>query len=202
MMKLYYLPGACSLASHICLIEAGIPHQAIAVDRQKRTADGGNFLDITAKGYVPALVLDDGQVLTESGALLPYIGTLNPTAKLIPQPGSLAHFRVTEWCAYINSEVHKNHGPLFRPGSTDEQKTAAREAVLQRYAFIENAMGDHPFITGEDFTVADAYLYVTLSWAARVAIDVSGLPRIRAFFQRCTARPSVIAARADEGLPA
>ena len=198
MMKLYYLPGACSLASHICLIEAGIPHQAIAVDRQKRTAEGGNFLDITPKGYVPALVLDDGQVLTESAALLPYIGTLNPTARLIPQPGSLAHFRVTEWCAYINSEVHRNYSPLFRPTTTDEQKAAAREAVLQRFAYVETQLGEHPYLTGDDFTVADAYLYVTLSWADRVGLDLSALPRVSALLQRCAARPAVIAARAEE----
>ena len=202
MMKLYYLPGACSLASHICLIEAGVPHQAIAVDRQKRTADGGNYLDITPKGYVPALVLDDGQVLTESAAVLPYIGTLNPTANLIPPPGTLAHFRVTEWCAYLNSEVHRNYGPLFRPTTTDEQKAAAREAVLQRYAYVEGQLGERPYLTGEQFTVADAYLYVTLSWAARVGLDLSGLPKLQAYLQRCAARPAVVAARADEGLPA
>ncbi len=201
-MKLYYLAGACSLASHISLIEAGIAFEPIAIDRQKRTADGQDYNDITAKSYVPALVLDDGEVLTESTALLPYIGGLNPAAKLIAAPGTLAHFRVTEWTAYVGSEIHKNFGPLFRPGSTDEMKATARETVLKRLAYIEAALGDKPYLTGDDFTVADAYLYVTLSWAGKVAVDLGGLPRLQAFLARCSARPSVQAARKAENLPA
>jgi hypothetical protein len=125
-MKLYYLPGACSLASLISLKEAGVPVQAIAVDRQKRTADGQDFLSISAKGYVPALVLDNGEVLSETAALLPYIGQMDPTGKLIPPAGTLGHFGVAEWCAYVNSEVHKSFTPLFRPGSTDDMKAAAK----------------------------------------------------------------------------
>ena len=113
-MKLYYLPGACSLASHISLIEAGVAVQPIAVDRQKRTADGQDFLSISPKGYVPALVLDDGQVLGETAALLPYIGQMDARGTLIPPAGTLGHFRVAEWCAYVNSEVHKSFTPLFR----------------------------------------------------------------------------------------
>lgn len=201
-LKLYYLPGACSLASHISLIESGIAFTAVAVDRQKRTSEGGDYLAVTPKGYVPALVLDSGEVLTESSALLPYIGGLNPAAGLIAAPGTLQHFRVTEWCAYVSSEVHKNHTPLFRPGSTDEQKDAARAAVLQRYAYIESTLGDKPYLTGDAFSVADAYLYVTLSWAARVAIDLTSVPKVAALFARAKARPSVIAARQAEGLPA
>jgi len=201
-LKLYYLPGACSLASHISLIEAGVAFTPVAVDRQKRTSEGGDYLAVTAKGYVPALVLESGEVLTESAALLPYIGALNPASDLIPAAGTLGYFRVTEWCAYMCSEVHKNHTALFKPGSTDEQKDAARTAVLQRYAFIESTLGDKPYLTGDAFTVADAYLYVTLSWAARVAIDLTSVPKVAALFARAKARASVIAARQAEGLPA
>lgn len=201
-MKLYYLPGACSLASHICLIEAGIACDAIAVDRQKRTADGKDFLSISAKGYVPALVLDNGEVLTETAALLPYIGELNPAARLIPSPGTLGHFRVAEWTAYVNSEIHKSFTPLFRPGSTEEMKVEARQNVVKRLALVEATLADRPFLTGADFTVADAYLYVTLSWTGLVGVDLSGLPRTAGFLQRCAARPAVQAARKDEGLPA
>jgi glutathione S-transferase len=201
-MKLYYLPGACSLASHICLIEAGLAVDAIAVDRQKRTADGKDFTTISAKGYVPALVLDNGEVLTETAALLPYIGGLNPAARLIPPAGTLAHFRVAEWTAYVNSEVHKSFTPLFRPDSTEDMKQAARENVLKRLGYIEAGLGDKPFLTGNDFTVADAYLYVTLSWTGLVGVDLSGLPKLTAFLARCRARPSVQAARKDENLPA
>ena len=121
-MKLYYLAGACSLASHISLLEAGVAHTAIAVDRQTRLAtDGQDFRKINPKGYVPALLLDSGELLTESAVLLPYIGNLNPAAKLIPAPGSIGAYRVAEWCAYISTEVHKTLGPIFRPGTTDEQ---------------------------------------------------------------------------------
>ncbi|MFM1885677.1 MAG: glutathione transferase GstA [Pseudomonadota bacterium] len=201
-MKLYYLPGACSLASHISLLEAGIPVEAIAVDRQKRTADGQDFLDINPKGYVPALVLDSGEVLGESAALLPYIGQLDQTHRLIPPAGSLGHFRVTEWCAYVNSEVHKSFTPLFRPGSTDDMKAAARAAVMQRLEFLEKQLGDKPYLTGGNFTVADAYLYVTLSWTFRVGIDFSALPALTAYYTRCASRPAVQAARRAEKLPA
>jgi glutathione S-transferase len=201
-MKLYYLPGACSLASLISLMEAGVPVQAIAVDRQKRTADGQDFLSISAKGYVPALVLDNGEVLSETAALLPYIGQMDPTGKLIPPAGTLGHFRVAEWCAYVNSEVHKSFTPLFRPGSTDDMKAAAKATVLQKLQFIDGQLGDKPYLTGENFTVADAYLYVTMSWTFIVGVDISALPRMVAYFERCRARPAVQAARQTEGLPA
>ena len=202
-MKLYYLPGACSLASHISLIEAGIPHQAFAVDRQtKRTADGQDFTAFNPKGYVPALVLDDGQVLTETPALLPYIGTLNPAAKLAPAPGTLGHFRVTEWCVYLSTEVHKALGPIFRPDTPDEQKAKQREIATHRLKLVEAALAGQPYLTGADFTVADAYLYVILSWGPRTGLDLSGLPRLAEFLARVGQRPLVIAARKDEGLPA
>lgn len=201
-MKLYYLPGACSLASHLSLIEAGIPHAAFAVDRQtKRTADGQDYLAINPRGYVPALVLDGGEVLTETAALLPYIGALNPASKLIPAPGTLGNFRVAEWCAYLGSEVHKNLSPLFRPDTGDEQKARQRELAMARLRFVETSLGDRPFLTGTDFTVADAYLYVILSWSPRTGIDLAALPRLAAFHERVRQRPSVQAARKDEGLP-
>ena len=202
-MKLYYLPGACSLASHIALIEAGIAHQAFAVDRQtKRTADGQDFNAFNPKGYVPALVLDDGQVLTETPALLPYIGALNPASKLIPPPGSLGHFRVTEWCVYLSTEVHKALGPIFRPDTPEEQKAKQREIATNRLKLVEAALASQPYVTGADFTVADAYLYVILSWTPRTGLDLSGLPRLADFLARVGQRPAVIAARKDEGLPA
>ena len=201
-MKLYYLPGACSLASHISLIEAGIPHQAFAVDRvTKRTADGLDFLSFNPKGYVPALVLDGGEVLTESPALLPYIGAMNPASKLVPAPGTLGCFRVSEWCTYLNSEVHKALGPIFRPDTPEDQKAKQREMATQRLKLVEAALADRPFMMGEDFTVADAYLYVILSWTPRTGLDLSQLPRLADFLARVSQRPSVIAARKDEGLP-
>lgn len=201
-MKLYYLTGACSLASYISLLEAGQKFEAFSVDRAtKKTSDGKDFASFNPKGYVPALVLDDGQVLTENVAVLSYISTLDASRRLAPAPGTLGFFRVVEWLAYINSEVHKNMSPLFRPTTPDDMKAAQRELVSQRHAFIENALGDKPFLTGDNFTVADAYLYVTLSWRERVGVDISRYPRLSAFFERVRARPSVQQARKEEGLP-
>ena len=201
-MKLYYLTGACSLASYISLIEAGQKFEAYAVERgTKKTADGKDFTSFNPKGYVPALVLDDGQVLTENVAVLSYISTLDASHKLAPPAGTLGFFRVVEWLSFINSEVHKTMGPMFRPTTSDEQKAAARELLATRHAFIENHLGDKPFLTGDNFTVADAYLYVTLSWRERVGVDISRFPKLTAFFERVRARPSVQRARTEEGLP-
>lgn len=200
-MKLYYLTGACSLASYISLIEAGQKFEAYAVDRMtKKTADGKDFTSFNAKGYVPALVLDSGEVLTENVAVLSYIASLDASRKLAPAPGTLGFYKVLEWLGYINSEVHKNMSPLFRPTTTEEAKTAGRELVALRHAFIEKSLGDRPFLTGDNFTVADAYLYVTLSWRERVNVSIAHLPKLTAFFERCRARPSVQRARQDEGL--
>jgi glutathione S-transferase len=200
-MKLYYLTGACSLATYIALIEAGQKFEAFGVDRTtKQTADGKDFRSFNPKGYVPALILDSGEMLTENVAVLSYVANLDASRKLAPAPGTLGFYRVVEWLAYVNSEVHKNMTPLFRPNTTEEAKTAAREIVAQRHAFIEQSLGDKPFLTGDNFTVADAYLYVTLSWRERVAVDITAYPKLSAYYERCRNRPSVQQARREEGL--
>ena len=201
-MKLYYLTGACSLASYIALIEAGQKFEAYAVERgTKKTADGKDFNTINPKGYVPALVLDDGSVLTENVAVLSYISTLDASGKLAPKIGTPGFFRVLEWLGYVNSEIHKPIGTLFRPTSTDDMKKAAREAALMRLGHVEKTLGEKPYLTGENFTVADAYLYVVLSWLGGLKVDISGMPKLVAYFERCRNRPSVQQARKDEGLP-
>ena len=200
-MKLYYLAGACSLASYISLLETGLPFEAFAVDRTtKKTGDGRDFTSFNPKGYVPALQLDNGELLTENVAVLSYIGSLDPAQRLTPAAGSWGFFKVLEWLGYVNSEVHKNMSPLFRPTTPEEMKTILREMVVQRYAFLEKALASKPFLTGDTFTVADAYLYVTLSWRERVGINVTHLPSLTAFYERVRARPSVQKARKDEGL--
>ena len=200
-MKLYHLAGSCSLASHISLIETGVPFEHYAVDRAtKKTADGKDFTAFNPKGYVPALVLDDGTLLTENVAVLSYIANLDPSRKLAPAPGTLGFYKVLEWLGYVNSEVHKNLSPLFRPNTTEDMKTAARELVVQRYAFVEKSLGNKPYLTGENFTVADAYLYVTLSWRERVGVSVTHLPTLTAFYERVRARPAVQQARKEQGL--
>jgi len=201
-MKLYYLKGACSLASYISLIETGQKFEAFEVERgTKKTADGKDYNSINPKGYVPALVLDDGSVLTENVAVLSYISTLDPNGRLAPKAGTLGFFRVVEWLAFINGEIHKQLSVLFRPTSTAEMKTAATDAALSRYGFVDRSLGDKPYLTGENFTVADAYLYVTLSWLGRLGLDISGFPKLVAYYERCRARPAVQRARKEEGLP-
>ena len=202
-MKLYYLKGACSLASYISLIEAGQKFEAYEVERgTKNTSDGKNLNDINPKGYVPALVLDDGTVLTENVAVLSYISTLDPAGKLAPKAGTPGFFKVVEWLGYVNGELHKQVSVLFRPTATDDMKKAAVEYALMRYSHVEKSLGDKPFLTGDNFTVADAYLYVTLSWWGRLGLDINQYPKLKAFHERARARASVQKARADEGLDA
>jgi glutathione S-transferase len=199
-MKLYYLNGACSLASYISLIEVGQTFEGIAVDRATKTAGGKDYVALNPKGYVPALVLDNGEMLTENVAVLSYIANLDKSRKLAPEPGTPGFYRVLEWLGFVNSEVHKNHGPLFNPNSTDAVKTAAREAIAARHKLIEDSLGNKPFLTGDNFTVADAYLYVTLSWRDRVGVSIEKFPKLSAFYERVRARPSVQRARKEEGL--
>ena len=201
-MKLYFSPGACSLASHIALHEAGMNFEAIKVEgRGQKTAGGEDYLQITAKGYVPALKLDDGSVLTEGTAILPYIGDLNPALGLAPAPGTMARYRMHEWLGYINSEVHKNFSPFFTPSATEEQKAAARAQLEKRVQFIEAHLADKPFLLGEHLSVADCYLFTVLSWCAYIKLDAPSIwPGLKPYIDRIAARPSVQAALKAEGL--
>ena len=201
-MKLYFSPGACSLASHIALLEAGIPFELIKVEgRGQKTAGGEDYSNITAKGYVPALKLNSGEVLTEGTAILPYIADLAPEKHLAPAAGTLDRYRLHEWLGYINSEVHKNFSPFFTPGATDEQKAAARAQLERRVKFIEEHLADKPFLLGEHFSVTDCYLFTVLSWCAYVKIDVVAVwPGLKSYMDRIAVRPAVQAALKAEGL--
>lgn len=201
-MKLYFSPGACSLASHIALLEAGIPFELIKVEgRGQKTAGGEDYSNITAKGYVPALKLNSGEVLTEGTAILPYIADLAPEKHLAPAAGTLDRYRLHEWLGYINSEVHKNFSPFFTPGATDEQKAAARAQLERRVKFIEEHLADKPFLLGEHFSVTDCYLFTVLSWCAYVKIDVAAVwPGLKSYMDRIAVRPAVQAALKAEGL--
>jgi glutathione S-transferase len=199
-MKLYYFPGACSLAANISLREAGIPFELVRVDWQsKRGEDGESLEHVNSKGYVPALRLDDGQVLTENVAVLAYIGSLNPGAKLAPPAGSFESYRLLEWLAFINSEVHKSFGPLFAP-VPDEMKQVLRGNITKRLGWLQGAFGGRTYLLGEQFTVADAYLFTILSWGSHVGIDIAQWPALKGFHERIGARPAVVAALKAEGL--
>ncbi|HEY0938585.1 MAG TPA: glutathione transferase GstA [Steroidobacter sp.] len=202
-MKLYYLQGACSLACLISLIEAGAKFEAIPVDRKTRKLpDGRDYTEVNPKGYVPALELDDGEVLTENTAVLPYIADLNPSAKLAPPVGTRERFRLQEWLGYLNGELHKNFSLLFLPSVPEPMKQIAKDNIARRLALIEERLGDKPYLMGENFSVADAYLYVILSWRERLGVDISAFPKVTALYERVRARPSVEAARKAEGLSA
>ena len=197
-MKLYYTTGACSMASNIALREAGIPFEMSKVDKRTKRVDGVEFVTINPKGYVPALRLDDGQVLTENVVVLQYIADLNPAAKLAPPAGTMERYRLQEWLSFINSEVHKGFSPLFSSEATEETKTYARNYIAKRLAYLEGALGDNKYLMGDQFTVADAYLFTVLGWGVHVGVDIG--PKLKGYVDRVRERPKVIEAMTAEGL--
>ena len=200
-MKLYYSPGACSLAPHIVALEAGIPLQIEKVDlRAKKTESGADFVAINPKGYVPALVLDDGEVLTEGVAVSQYLADRKPESGLAAPAGSLGRYRLQEMLTYLNSELHKNYSPLFNPASPPELRAEKVAALQKRYALIEAQLQGRSYLFGEQFTAADAYLFVVTNWAFKLKVDLSAFPQLQAFHKRVSARPAVQAAMKAEGL--
>ncbi|MET0290855.1 MAG: glutathione transferase GstA [Steroidobacteraceae bacterium] len=199
-MKLYYLKGACSLATYISLNETGRQFEAFEVDRATRKAsDGKELASLNAKGYVPVLVLDDGQTISENVAVLTYVAGLDPSKKLAPA-GALGQIRLIEALAFVNTELHKTVSALFNPKTPDAYKAIVHENVPKRLALIEKTLEKTPFLLGDDFSAADAYLWVVLSWSPRIGIDLTGFPKIQDFQKRVGARPSVKAALKGEGL--
>jgi glutathione S-transferase len=202
-MKLYYSPGACSHAVHVALREAGLPFELEKVDLQaKTTASGADYLAINPKGYVPALQLDDGTLLTEVAVNLQYVADRKPESDLAPPAGTMARYRLQEWLSFISSELHKGLGQFFNPMLPSETRAAVMPRLEQRLGFVARQLDDAPYLMGEQFSVADAYLYTILGWAPVLKIDLGGWPSLAAFVARVRARPAVQAARAAEGLPA
>ncbi|MCG7630491.1 glutathione transferase GstA [Epibacterium sp. MM17-32] len=201
-MKLYYKPGACPLASHIALHETGRQFEIEAVDTATgRTESGADYRAINPKGYVPALGLDDGTVLTEGAAVLQYIADTTPAAGLAPTAGTLARARMQEQLNWIGTELHKAFGPLFRAGTSEAEQDAARVAVAGKFDFIETQLADgRAWLVDDRFSVADAYLFVVSNWANFTGIDLARWPNLAAFVGRCAARPSAQAAMRAEGL--
>ncbi len=200
-MKLYYSPGACSLAPHIVAKEAGIALELDKVDLQKKATAGGlDFSKINPKGYVPALQLDNGEVLTEGPAILQYLADQKPSSNLAPAPGTFERYRFLEMLTYLNSEIHKTFSPLFNPTTSASLRDEKIAYLHKRYALIEQTLGNHPFLLGDKFSAADAYLFTLTSWADHVNVDLSRFENIPAFQKKTAGRSAVQAALREEGL--
>ena len=200
-MKLYYSPGACSLSPHIVLHEAGLPYTPVlASTKTHQLADGTDFYTINPKGYVPLLELDNGERLSEGPVIVQYIADQAPASKLVPPAGTMARYRVMEWLNFITSELHKSYSPLFNKDMPDEAKAIARKRLGDRYAWVDQQLAGKDYLMGEQFTVADAYLYTVTTWAGLVGVDLSARANLTAYMARVAARPAVQAARKAEGL--
>jgi len=200
-MKLYYSPGACSLAAHIIADEADLRLQLEKVDlKSHRTENGQDYYNINPKGYVPTVQLDDGNTLTENTAVLNYLADRTGNTLFTPDPGTLEHYRLEEWLGFISSELHKSFAPLFQ-GGTFEEKRKAKEKLIERFANASMQLDEHPFLMGERMTVADAYFFVMLTWATKMNLNIKRYTNLERFYSRMSERPAVKRAMQEEGLP-
>ncbi len=200
-MKLYYSPGACSLSPHIVARELGIPVELKKVNvKDKTIEDGGDYWKINARGYVPALELDNGQVLTEGPAIIQYLADQKPEAGLAPKNGSLERYRLQEWLNFLTSEIHKGFSPLFKPNTPEEYKKISKDNLATRFDWLDKQLAGKDYLTGKAFTVADAYLFVLLNWTKFQGIELSRWPNLLAYQARVGARPKVQEALQFEGL--
>ncbi len=200
-MKLYYSPGACSMAAHIVLAESGLPYSITRVNLKDHTTESGeDYYQINPKGYVPCVHLDNGALIGENTALLGYLGELKPAAGLMPAAGTLENYRVREWLGFVSSEMHKNCAPFFRQGTPEATLQTQRELLNKRLAYLETELAGKSFLTGTAFTSADAYLFVVLNWFGKVGIDLATYPNVKAFHARVAARTAVQKVMREEGL--
>ena len=198
-MKLYYAPGACSFAVHVAAIEAVLPVTTVKVDlRTHKLADGSDYYAINPKGYVPLVVLDDGTKLTEAAVILQYIADQRP-GRLAPPYGTRERYELMEWMNFIATEIHKGFGPLWNPDTPDAYRAITVETLAKRFLYIESQLGQ-AYLTGPQFTIADAYAFVTLSWADYHKVDLAPYAKLRAYLARVAARPGARAAMQAEGL--
>jgi glutathione S-transferase len=203
-MKLYYAPGACSLSPHIVAREAGITLDFERVDLGKsphRTETGADFAEINRKGYVPALRLDDGQVLTEGAAIVQYLADLAPESGLAPAAGTLERYRLQEWLSFVGTELHKMFSPwLFHPEHGEQAAQVARAKIAERLAFLDARLAEHPYLLGRGFTAADAYAFTIVGWARLMRIDLARFAHLKSYMDRIASRPKVREAMQVEGL--
>ena len=200
-MKLFYKPGACSLASHITLRESGKDFTLDGVDlMKKRLENGDDFFAVNPKGQVPALLLDDGTLLTEGVAIMQYLADSVPDRQLLAPPSSLSRYKTIEWLNFIATELHKGFTPLFRPDTPEEYKPTVRALLEKKMQYVNESLKDNPWICGQRFSIADAYLFTVLRWAYAVKLNMEGFSHIEAYMARMAERPAVTAALKAEGL--
>ncbi|MDN3919238.1 glutathione transferase GstA [Roseateles violae] len=200
-MKLYYSPGACSLSPHIALREAGVAFEPVlASTKTHRLQDGTDYYTINPRGYVPLLELDDGQRLTEGPAIVQYIADQAPASKLAPAHGTLERYRLQEWLTFIGTELHKGFSPLFNPAMPEEAKAIFRAKLADRLAWVEQQLQGKQFLLGDQFSVADGYLFTVTNWAPHVGVDLAPYATLNAYRARIAARPAVQEAMKAEGL--
>jgi glutathione S-transferase len=200
-MKLYYSPGACSLSPHIVLREAGYGFEIEKVDLgAKKTESGADYKAINPKGYVPALKLDDGRVLTEGPAIVQYLADAKPETKLAPANGTPERYRLQEWLNYITAELHKRIGSLFNPKMPEAWQGEIRTQIGNQLDYLSKQLDGRSFLLGDSFSVADPYLFTILGWTKHVGIDLAKWPVLQAYVGRVAQRPAVQAALKAEGL--
>jgi glutathione S-transferase len=199
-MKLYYSPGACSLSPHIALREAGLSVELKKVDLAAKTYEGGDYLQINPKGYVPALELPSGEVLTEGPVIVQYIADQNPDSRLAPKAGTLERYRLQEWLNFITSEIHKSFSPLFNKAASDDWKAGVTATLSKRFDFLSSKLQSNKFLVGGQFTVADGYLFTTLNWSRAVKLELGKWPVLVEYHARIAERPKVQEALKAEGL--
>jgi glutathione S-transferase len=199
-MKLYYSPGACSLSPHIALREAGLAFDLVRVDlATRKTETGDDFRTVNPNGYVPVLILDDGTVLMEGPAIVQYVADQAPGKHLAPENGTLPRYRLQSLLNFISTELHKSFTPLFNPAASEDWKQAARDVIAERMTYLQGQMAG-PYLLGEQFSVADGYLFTVLGWCKYVNFDLSPWPRLGEYLGRIAARPAVLEALKAEGL--
>jgi glutathione S-transferase len=200
-MKLYYSPGACSLSPHIALLEAGLPYDLVKVDlKAKQLENGDDYLKVNPKGQVPALGLDNGELVTEGPVIVQMIADKVSAKNLAPARDSAERYKLQEWLNFITTEVHKNFGPMFSPVLADDAKAFFKDRVMGKFKYIDGQLPGRDYLMGKQFTVADGYLFTMLCWADRMKFDLSALPNLVAYKNRVGARPMVQQALTKEGL--
>ena len=200
-MKLYYSPGACSLSPHIVLHEAGLPFETVlASTKTHKLPDGTDYYSINPRGYVPLLEFDDGQRLTEGPVIVQWIADQVPQKRLAPPAGTMPRYRVMEWLNFVSAELHKQFSPLFNPAYPEEAKAINREKLLGRYAWVDEQLAGRQYLMGDEYSVADAYLYTVTRWTVPMKLDISSRANLAAAMARVGQRPAVQRALAAEGL--